>query len=186
MSLSFNANYGPLAQIGLEITSLPTAVQLATGAYGWYKAKERTKSLQQMLSISGGQLVTTSSFNYKYYKAVRQDHTAMQGVVVQDHRVQRTTLPKGSSAVPQDPGAACLRAVTAGLLCLLDVEAVVEILQDVIPHSLVQLNQEGHLLEIEGALLTSLKQQVSAVALEEDSDMFRSYTIERIQDKQSR
>ena len=186
MSLSFTANYGPLAQVGLEIASLPTAVQLATGAYGWYKAKERTKSLQQMLSISGGQLVSTSSFNYNFYKAIRQDHTFMQGVVVQDHKVQQTRLPKGSSAIPQDSGAACLRAVTAGLLCLLDVEAVVEVLQDVIPHSMVQLNQEGAPLVIEGTLLTSLKQQVSAVALEEDSDKFRQFMLERVRDRQSR
>ena len=38
---------------------------------------------------------------------------------------------------------------------------------------------------IEGALLTSLKQQVSAVALE-DSDMFRKFMLDRIRDRLQR
>ena len=117
MSLAFAVNAGPLAQVGLEIASLPAAYQLATGAYGWFKARERSKSLQELLSVSGGQLVSTSSFNLTLYKDIRTNHTAMQGVVVQDQKVQTTTLPKGSTAIPDNPGAACLRALTTGLLC---------------------------------------------------------------------
>ena len=180
MSLAFAVNAGPLAQVGLEIASLPAAYQLATGAYGWFKARERSKSLQELLSVSGGQLVSTSSFNLTLYKDIRTNHTAMQGVVVQDQKVQTTTLPKGSTAIPNNPGAACLRALTTGLLCFYETEAIVEILQDLIPYALVQLNQDDTTLEIEGALLASLRQWVSAVALEEDSDMFRKFMLETV------
>ena len=186
MSVAFAVNAGPLAQVGLEIASLPTAFQLATGAYGWIKARERSQSLQELLLVSGGQLVSTSSFSLNRYKNIRSDHTSMQGVVVQDDQVQRTSLPKGSTAVPDNPGAACLRAITTGLLCLLKTEAVVEILQDVIPQKLVQLNQDDIELGIDDALLTSLKHWVSAVALEEDSDMFRKFMLEKIAVQQSR
>lgn len=186
MSIAFAVNAGPLAQVGLEIASLPAAYQLATGAYGWFKARERSKSLQELLSVSGGQLVSTSSFNLTLYKDIRTDHTAMQGVVVQDQKVQRTTLPKGSTAIPDHPGAACLRALTTGLLCLYETEAIVEILQDLIPYALVQLNQDDTSLEIEGALLASLRQWVSAVTLEEDSDIFRNFMLETVAAQQSR
>ena len=186
MSIAFAVNAGPLAQVGLEIASLPAAYQLATGAYGWFKARERSKSLQEMLSVSGGQLVSTSSFNLSLYKDIRNNHTAMQGVVVQDQKVQRTTLPKGSTAIPDNPGAACLRALTTGLLCLYETEAIVEILQNLIPFALVQLNQDDISLEIEGAVLASLRQWVSAVALEEDSDMFRKFMLETVAVKLSK
>ena len=185
-SLAFTVNAGPLAQTGLEIASLPAAYQLATGAYGWFKAKERSRALQELLSVSGGQLVSTSSFNLNLHKSIRTDHTSMQLVVLQDQRVQRTTLPKGSTAVPENPGAACLRAMTTGLLWLLTPEAIVEILQDIIPQALVQLNQDDTVITIEGPLLTSLRNWVSAVALEEDSDMFRKFMLEKITDQRSR
>ncbi|KAL8722210.1 MAG: hypothetical protein Q9225_001255 [Loekoesia sp. 1 TL-2023] len=186
MSIAFTVNAGPLTQIGLELASLPTAYALATGAYGWFKARERSKSLQELLSVSGGQLVSTSSFNLRSYRDIRTDHTSMQGVVVQDRKVQRTSLPKGSTAIPEHPGTACLRALTTGLLVLHKTEAVVEILQDLIPYGLVQLNQEDTHLEIDRALLTSLKQWVSAVALEEDSDLFRKFMLETVAARQSR
>ncbi|KAL8801633.1 MAG: hypothetical protein Q9182_004318 [Xanthomendoza sp. 2 TL-2023] len=180
MSIAFAVNYGPLAQIGLEIASLPTAYQLATGAYGWFKALERSKSLQELLAVSGGQLVSTSSFSFSLYKTVRTAQTSMQGVVVQGQKAQRTLLPKGSTAVPENSGIACLRAITAGLLLVYKTEAIVEILQDVIPNRLVQMSQDDTSLEIEGAILSSLKQWVSAVALEEDSDMFRKFLLELV------
>lgn len=186
MSVAFAVSAGPLAQVGLEIASLPTAYQLAIGAYGWFKARERSKSLQELISVSGGQLVSTSSFSLSLYRTIRTDRTSMQGVVVQDEKVQQTSLPKGSTAVPQDPGIACLRAITAGLLAVYKTEAIVEILQDVIPYGLVQLNQHDTSLEIEGALLSSLKQWVSAVALEEDSDIFREFLLETVTARQSR
>lgn len=184
MSLSFTVNAGPLSQIGLEIASLSTAYQLAMGAYGWFKAIERSKSLTELLSVSGGELVGTSSFNFDIYKDIRMCHTAMQGVVVQDRRMQYTGLPRGSTAVPSHSGIACLRALTAGLLCLYRPDATAEILQDLIPYALIQLNQEGTVIEMEGALLAGLRHWVSAVAVEEDSDMFRKYMLDRVMRQQ--
>ena len=64
--------------------------------------------------------------------------------------------------------------------CVYGSDATIEVLQDLIPYALVQLNQEGTTMEIEGALLASLKHCVSAVALEEDSDMFRKYMLEKV------
>ncbi|KAL8755966.1 MAG: hypothetical protein Q9199_003248 [Rusavskia elegans] len=186
MSIAFAVSAGPLAQVGLEIASLPTAYQLAIGAYGWFKAWERSKSLQEPISVSGGQLVSTSSFSFSLYKTIRTGRTSMQGVVVQDEKVQRTSLPKGSTAVPENPGITCLRAITAGLLVVYKTEAIVEILQDVIPYGLVQLNRDDTSLEIEGAFLSSLKQWVSTVALEEDSDIFRKFFLETAAARQSR
>ena len=40
MSIAVNLKGGPFSQVGLEIVSLATAYQLATGLYGWYKARE--------------------------------------------------------------------------------------------------------------------------------------------------
>lgn len=186
MSIAFAVNAGPLSQIGLEITSLPTAYQLATGLYGWFKAKERSKSLIESLSVSGGQLVSTSSFNLNFYRTIRSDNSSVQGVVVQDKKVQRTNLPKASTAVPNHSGTACLRALTAGLLCLYRPDAVVEMLQDLILYALIRLNQEDKTFEIEDALLASLRHWVSAVALEEDSDVFRTYLLDKLKTQHSR
>ncbi len=186
MSIAFNVNAGPLSQVGLEIASLPTAYQLATSAYGWFKASERSKALTESLSVSGGQLVSTSSFNFSLYRAVRLDHSSVQGVLAQHQKVQRTKLPKGSTAVPDHSGTACLRALTAGLLCLYRSDAIVEMLQDLIPYALIQLNQEDTSFEIEGALLTSLRHWVTSVAVEEDSDLFRNYMLEKLTIQQSR
>jgi hypothetical protein len=186
MSLSFNVkNAGPLSQVGFEIISLNTAVQLATGAYGWWKAIERSKSLRQLLSVSGGELVGTSSFNYSAYRDLRTQYGIMQGVVVQDREVRTTALPKASTAVPDHAGTACLRALIAGILCLYEPDATVGILQDLIPYALVQLDQEDAVLKIEGPLLTSLKQWVSAVATEEDCNNFRDHLIRETAKKEA-
>ncbi|OCK74092.1 hypothetical protein K432DRAFT_410152 [Lepidopterella palustris CBS 459.81] len=178
MSLAFNIkNAGPLAQVGLEIISLNTAVHLATGAYGWFKSYERSESLIKLLSVGGGELVACSSFNFSAYRDLRTQHGTMKGVVVQKRTVLSTSLPKASTAIPDHPGTACLRALTAGILCLYDTDATVGILQNLIPYALIQLHQEDAVLEIEGPLLSSLKQWVSSVALEEDSNTFRDFIL---------
>ena len=158
MSLSFNIDAGPLSQVGLEIASMTTAVQLATGAYGWFRARERSQSLHQLLSSSGGELVTTSSFNASVYKSVRIRHGPMRGAVVQNRTIVPVKLPKANTAIPDHAGLACLRALTAGLLSLYGLEATVAVLKDVIPTSLVQYHQEGTTFEFEGSLLAGLKQ----------------------------
>ena len=171
--------------MGLELFSLSTAVQLATGAYGWYKAKERSQSLRQLLSTKGRDLVSTSTFNYHNYKNIRNKHGPMRGVAAQDQSLLTTTLPKASTAVPEDPGLACLRALTTGILCLFDVDGAVEILRNVAPVSLIQLHQEDATLEVEGSLLACLKQWVSAVAAEEDSSPLRKQLLQMVSERQS-
>ena len=186
MSVAINLKGGPFSQVGLEIVSLATAYQLATGLYGWYKAKERSQSLTELISVSGGELVSTSSFNVNLYRRTRSQHSMVQGVVVQDRKVQRTELPKASTGIPDHPGTTCLRALTAGLLCMFTLDATVEILQDLIPFALVQLHQDGTAIEFEAALLASLKNWVSAVMAEEDSDVFRDHMQQEINLKQSK
>ena len=110
----------------------------------------------------------------------------VHGVVVQDRKVRRTELPKASTAIPDHPGIACLRALTAGLLCMFAHDTTVEILQDLIPFALVQLHQDDTAIEFEAALLASLKHWVSAVMAEEDSDIFRDQMQQEINLKQSK
>ena len=185
-SIAFSVKAGPLSQVALEIASLGTAYQLATGAYGWYKSHERSKSLTELLSVTGGELVSTSAFDLNLYRNIRLNEGMMQGVVVQDQIVQGTNLPKGSTAIPDHPGTACLRALTAGLLCVYRIEATIEILQDLIPFSLVHYHQDDVTIEVEGALLASLRHWISTIALEEDSDVFRKYMLDRLTVQQAR
>lgn len=42
MELAFNAAWGPLSQIAVPLFDVKSAVQLAVGAYGWWKARERS------------------------------------------------------------------------------------------------------------------------------------------------
>lgn len=186
MSIAINMKTGPFSQIGLEIASLTTAYQLATGVYGWFKGYERSKSLTELISVSGGELVSTSSFNFNLYRRIRDDHSMVQGIVVQDGRMQRTDLPKASTAVPHNPEVACIRALTAGLLCMFSIDATVEVLQDLIPAALIQLDQEDSKFDIEGAVLASLRDWVSAVATEEDSDLFRDYMLKEVRSQESK
>lgn len=69
MELAFNA---PLAQIAMPIIDVNSAVQLAVGVYGWWKAKERTLSLVEMVHEDGGRLTPSLSFNHLRYFAMRQ------------------------------------------------------------------------------------------------------------------
>jgi len=67
MELQFNANWGPLSGIGLPFLDLKSAVELAVGAYGWWKARERTRSLEQVLGSAGCQLSVCSTFDFARY-----------------------------------------------------------------------------------------------------------------------
>jgi hypothetical protein len=72
MELGFNVrNAGPLSQVSFHIISLDTAVYLATGAYGWWKARERSKSLIKLLEFGTGKLISPSSFNLPQYASSR-------------------------------------------------------------------------------------------------------------------
>ena len=118
MELGFNVkNVGPLANIGLQIITLDQVVQIAIGAYGWYKGRERSQSLATLLATKGATLVSTSTFDKRSYHHYRTDHDNMLGVVVQKGCSKSIPLPEASTGFTDDPGQACLRALTTGLLC---------------------------------------------------------------------
>jgi hypothetical protein len=177
MELAFNVNAGPLAQIGIQILTLDTAVQLAIGAYGWYKARERSHSLTQLLSARGGSLISTSSFNKDVYNRNRQHQGQVLGIIVQNGAVVSTELPKASTAINEHAGQACLRALSTGILCFYNVDATTSILSELIPFALLQLEQEDAVVNMEGPLFNGLKQYVSAIAVEEDSSTYRTHLL---------
>ena len=186
MDLAFNARAGPLAQIGVHILTLDQVVQLMTGAYGWYKARERTRSLSQLLDAKGAHLVNTSSFDKRVYTQCRGEQGQILGVVVQEGTATSTKLPKASTANPEDPNQACLRALTTGLLCFFNTDATTSILAELIPVALLQMEQEDVTIQIDGPVLTGLKQYVTAVQTEEDSNTIRTELLELASNHQAR
>lgn len=185
MELGFSVSRaGPLSQISVQLLTLDTAVHLATGAYGWWKARERSASFADLIAIDGGHLVSTSSFNLVQYTYNRRQGL-VQGSFVQDGRLQLVDLPKASTAVPDDAGLACLRALTTGLLCIYSIEATVTILTDLIPYGLMQFHQENSEFRIEGPVLSSLRLFVEAIAVEEDSNSFRLLLLNHVASEQS-
>jgi hypothetical protein len=180
LSLGVTVSSGPLSQVSIEVISLRTAIQLATGAYGWFKGSERSQSLTQLLSANRAQLKSTSSFSLGRYTGLREEHHAMQGVVTENRRMKSVDMPKASTAVSDIPGVTCLRAVTCCLLCLCTAEATTTMLQRLIPYALIQHEMDDGVLEFEGPLLAGLKQWVSTVALEEDSNKFRDHLLQSV------
>src|SRR5437667_5477671 len=104
MELSFNVpKAGPLSQIGVHILSFDVAVQLATGAYGWWKSRERTDTLIQSLSASHAALVSTSSFNVVSYRKCREIGL-VQSLAVQEGVLRSIPGSVESTAVSDNPG----------------------------------------------------------------------------------
>lgn len=185
MAVSFSFNAGPLAQIGFNVLSLDTAYHLAVGAYGWYKARERSQSLNEVWKIAGGELISTSSFNIEQYSLAISRNSMVQGIVIQQGQLLPTSLPRASTALPEDPGLACLRALVTGLLCFYDVEASLAILEAVIPTTLIQGNLEDSGFTIAGPGLSALRDYLNAVAVEEDNNVFRKYLLDKVAKLQS-
>jgi hypothetical protein len=158
--------------------SLTTATQLANGADGCAKANERSEALIQLLSARDGQLVPTSSFNAEQYRHIRQEYNAMQGVLVENGVMTTVNMPKASTAVTQNPGVTCLKALTSCLLCLCTQEMTTLLLQRLIPFKLIQHDYDDGSLDMEGSLVTGLRQWVSTVAVEEESNKFQDYLFE--------
>ena len=180
MSVGFTVSAGPLAQVSIEVASLRTAIQLATGAYGWFKGYERSQSLTQLLSANRAPLKTTSSFALERYVGLREEHHAMQGVVIENGKMRVVEMPKASTAISDIPGITCLRALTCCLLCLCTADATTAMLQQLIPYALVQHEMDDGVLEFEGPLQAGLKQWVSTVALEEESNKFKDYLLQSV------
>jgi hypothetical protein len=69
MEIQFRANWGPITGIALPLLDVRTAVELAVGAYGWWKARERSTSLAKVLSSAGCQLSSCSTFDVLRYRS---------------------------------------------------------------------------------------------------------------------
>jgi hypothetical protein len=178
MDLSFNIpRAGPLSQISAHIISFDAAVWLASGAIGWWKARERSLSLVESLSARKSSLVSTTAFNYNTYREVRKLGN-IQGLAMQDGILQIFKTGVESTAVTENSGIDCLRALTTGLLCYYSVELTSKILADIIPYALLQSDQEGDDFEFTGPLFASLSDWVKAVAAEEDCNNFRQHLLQ--------
>jgi hypothetical protein len=178
MDLSFNiSGAGPLSQISAHIISFDIAVWLASGAVGWWKARERSLSLIEYLSARKTSLVSTSTFNYNMYREARKLGT-IQALAVQRGIIQRFGTGVESTAVTENPGIDCLRALTTGLLCFYSVQLTSTILADIVPYALLQSDQEDDNFEFTGPLFASLSDWVKAVAAEEDCNNFRQHLLQ--------
>lgn len=178
MELGFSVAAGPLSQISVSLFSVELAVQLATGAYGWWKVRDRGRSLSGLVDSKGAQISTTSTFNLLRYVDRRKD-CLLRGVARDpDGVLSCVNLPNASTASAGDAGMICLRAVVCALLCFYNIPTVLEILAAALPGTLYTSDQEGGNEVIEGPLLASLREYIKAAAAEEDSDDLR----QRLQD----
>ena len=125
-----------LSQINLSIISFNVTVHLATGAYGWWKARNRSQSLIEVLDSSHCQLSSNATFNRDAYAAARLG-CQMRAVALDAGRLHTVELPKASTGLDRDLGLVCLRALITAILCLFDVAATTSIRAEVIPDKLV-------------------------------------------------
>lgn len=179
MDISFNIpRAGPISLISAHIVSLDTAIWLATGAVGWWKARERSLSLTETLAARKMSLVSTSSFNYAEYRKIR-DHGPITGLSA--HLGILCQLENGpeSTAVTDNASIDCLRALATGLLCFYSEQLTSIILADIIPYGLLQSEQEDNHFEFDGLSFASLSEWVGAVAAEEDCNNFRQRLLQR-------
>lgn len=173
MELGFTVAAGPLSQISVSLFSVELAVQLAHGAYGWWKARDRAQSLSLLVESKGSQISATSTFNLFLYRDKRKDGFIRGVARGPDGVLSCVTLPKASTASSGDVGLVCLRAVVCALLCFYNASTVLDILVRVLPGTLYNSNQEGGDEKIDGPLLSCLREYVKAAAVEEDSDDLR-------------
>lgn len=178
MDISFNVkSLGPISQISAHILNFDTAIVLASGAYGWWKARERSLSLVESLSAHKTSLVSTSTFNYNAYREARKLGN-VQGLARRHGFLQKFKTGVESTAVTQNAGIDCLRSLATGLLCFYSVELTSEILADIIPYGLLHSDQEDDGFEFTGPLFASLSDWVRAVAEEEDCNNFRQHLVQ--------
>ena len=185
MDLTFNVpNAGPLTSVSLTVLNLRTATYLATGVYGWWKARGRTISFTESLSASRATLVGTTSFNTTLYRQKRS-HGYIQGLIVDNGSLECAPGQVQSTSVSENVGVNCLRALTTGLLCLYDIGLTSSILANIIPFGLLQPDQEDELPEFTGPLLASLTELVTAVAAEEDCNTLRKSLLHEATERQN-
>ena len=160
--------------------------QITTDVHGWWKAKPRTESLVQIFSVSGAQLVATTSFDFRRFREFRQNHGKLYGVMVGSGSVDRIFLPPVAFSVLEDayPNVSCHRALTAAILCFYDEEVTTDLLRVLIPFALLQLDQGPGTFSFTGALRGNLRSWVISVATEEYIDGARDKIFEEISHRQ--
>jgi hypothetical protein len=110
MDVSFDVRgLGPLSQISAHVVSFDAAIWLASGAIGWWKARERSLSLVESLSARKTSLVSTTTFNYNAYREAR-NLGSIQSLAMRDGFLQRFKTGVESTAVTQNAGIDCLRS----------------------------------------------------------------------------
>lgn len=119
--------------MGVDIILLDRAYHLAVGAFGWFKSSSRSSALLDIIALRGGSLMACSTFSGDAYLVSRQRESMVRGVLVQNNIIKSIDLPKASTALNNDSGQICLRALTTGLLAFFDPEITVSMLQDLIP-----------------------------------------------------
>lgn len=183
MELGFSISAGPLSQISVPVVSIELAVQLATGVYGWWKARDSGRAMLGLVQSKQCQISTTSSFNLLRYIDRRQGGLIRGVARNPDGVLSCVTLPNASTASSGDQGLACLRAVVCALLCFYGSATVVEILITALPGTLYTSDQEGGNETIEGAMLSSLRQYVKAATSEENCDDLRQKLFDVVDSK---
>ncbi|KAJ7932106.1 hypothetical protein B0H13DRAFT_1956559 [Mycena leptocephala] len=179
MELGFSVKRGPLTQISLPILGLDTAVHLAVGAYGWWKARERHMSLAHQLETNGAYLTTVTSFNRTTYLSAREGTVVRGAAMVQQGALSSVQLPNASTA--KDDVAMCIRALVTALFCFFTEEGATEIVSNVMPDFLLRYDLDDVTIPIDGPLRAALRQYIVTVQTEEDSDSLRQCLLERVQ-----
>jgi len=172
MELSFNVACGPISQVALPLLDVKTAVQLAVGAYGWWKARERTITLVDMVQAVGGQLAPSPTFDLSRYQAARRT-TEVRGIAWYDGRLEAVPLPRASTGNWGDLGLICLRAVTTALLAVYNVDATTAVLTHIIPKRLINYDVDDRIRAADGPFVACMKQFVERVATEEEANTLR-------------
>lgn len=183
MELAFNVNAGPLTQIAIPLISIDGALQLAVGAYGWYKSRERTLTLTQALELHKASLAPSSTFSQQRYHNIRHTQGGVYGAAVNPERkLVRISLPFASTATSEKPGPDCLRALTVSLSCFLDIEQTHTVLKELLPNYLLHYEHyEDPQTFFEGPILRVLKDYIETIFGEEYVDQVRGrllYSVE--------
>jgi hypothetical protein len=182
MELSFNVAWGPISQIALPLIDLHSAVQLAVGAFGWWKARERTAGLIETINASGGHLAPCLAFNSTLYFAARK-HNEFRATAWYDGRLESVNLPKASTGTHGIAGILCLRAITTVLLALYDIDFVTTILTYIIPQHLVNYNLEGDSIPTDGSFQACVREFVTSIGAEEQCSSLRNDLHHRVDEE---
>jgi hypothetical protein len=173
MELAFSVAWGPISQVAVPLLDVKTAVQLAVGAYGWWKARERSITLVDMVHAIGGQLAPPTTFNAAQYQFVRRK-TEVRGIAWYNGRLEAVPLPRASTGNWGDLGLICLRAVTTALLTLYNIDATAAVLSRIIPKRLINYDVEDTTFVDDGPFRACVRQFVESVAAEEETNTLRT------------